>query len=81
MRATRDCIVVPELPNLTYFICTPEYKSNFDKQSNWMTTVYQVPYDINSVMHYPRFSFSKNGNETIVYKVMRTKMIFTSPYR
>lgn len=47
---------------------TEEYKSNFEKVSEWASTAYQVPYDINSVMHYPRYSFSKNGNETIVYK-------------
>lgn len=60
------------------FDLCPEYKSNFDKQSNWMTTVYQVPYDINSVMHYPRFSFSKNGNETIVYKVSFPALLIPS---
>lgn len=46
-----------------------EFKSNFEKVSEWASTAYEVPYDVNSVMHYPRHSFSKNGNETIVSKV------------
>lgn len=46
-----------------------EYRSNFAKVPESDAHGYNVSYDINSVMHYPRHAFSKNGNETIVYKV------------
>lgn len=51
------------------FFFNEEYKSNFAKIPESDATAYNVSYDIGSVMHYPRHSFSKNGNETIVYKV------------
>uniref|UniRef100_A0A0N5C6Z4 Metalloendopeptidase n=1 Tax=Strongyloides papillosus TaxID=174720 RepID=A0A0N5C6Z4_STREA len=44
------------------------------KESNFVANVpgyvdeYGIPYDFGSVMHYKRFDFSKNGNQTIVAK-------------
>lgn len=47
-----------------------EYKSDFGKASPMEVTTYNVPYDYQSVMHYPRDAFSKNGLDTIVAKVI-----------
>lgn len=44
----------------------PGVESNFHKLSKHHVTTFQVPYDYNSVMHYNAFSFSKNGEPTIV---------------
>ncbi|XP_050428943.1 low choriolytic enzyme-like [Adelges cooleyi] len=42
------------------------YWSDFNKVADNYTTTYGLPYDYTSVMHYPRYAFSKNGKETIV---------------
>ncbi|CEG06160.1 Astacin-like metalloendopeptidase [Strongyloides ratti] len=44
-------------------------ESNFFKSASDSVNSFGVPYDYGSVMHYGRFDFSKNGNETIVSKV------------
>ncbi|KAJ9590820.1 hypothetical protein L9F63_016151, partial [Diploptera punctata] len=41
---------------------------NFKKGSPSLVTSFGVPYDYNSIMHYSRTAFSKNGLETIVPK-------------
>ncbi|XP_063633300.1 seminal metalloprotease 1-like [Cydia splendana] len=39
---------------------------NFAKYTNDTVTDFGVPYDFDSVMHYPETAFSKNGNKTII---------------
>ncbi|GAB0093341.1 Metalloendopeptidase [Sergentomyia squamirostris] len=41
---------------------------NFSIKPNTTTTMFDLPYDYGSVMHYPGTAFSKNGNFTIVPK-------------
>uniref|UniRef100_A0A0N5C6Z2 Zinc metalloproteinase n=1 Tax=Strongyloides papillosus TaxID=174720 RepID=A0A0N5C6Z2_STREA len=41
-------------------------ESNFAGSIPGYVNEYGIPYDFGSVMHYGRFSFSKNGNQTIV---------------
>lgn len=48
-------------------------KTNFDKYTKAETFDYGVEYDLNSVMHYNRYSFSKNGRPTIIALVSHTK--------
>ncbi|CEF59840.1 Astacin-like metalloendopeptidase [Strongyloides ratti] len=43
-------------------------ESNFVKSSSNYVTDFGVPYDFGSVMHYGRFDFTKNGNQTILSK-------------
>lgn len=45
------------------------YWPDFNKVPENATTTFGLPYDYTSVMHYPRYAFSKNGKETIVAKV------------
>lgn len=53
------------------------YWPDFNKVPDNVTTTYGLPYDYTSVMHYPRYAFSKNGKETIVAKVSyRTNILF-----
>nr|QHB21522.1 venom M12A protease 1 [Platymeris rhadamanthus] len=42
------------------------HKKNFIKASPKEYTTYNIPYNYESVMHYPAVSFSKNGEPTIV---------------
>ncbi|CAH0381737.1 unnamed protein product [Bemisia tabaci] len=44
------------------------YWSDFNKASPYEVTTFNIPYNHKSVMHYPRFAFSKNGQDTIVHK-------------
>ncbi|XP_025410001.1 low choriolytic enzyme-like [Sipha flava] len=44
------------------------YWPDFNKVPDNVTSSFGLPYDYTSVMHYPRFAFSKNGKETIVAK-------------
>ncbi|XP_050532656.1 zinc metalloproteinase nas-7-like isoform X2 [Daktulosphaira vitifoliae] len=44
------------------------YWQDFGKVPENVTTTFGLPYDYTSVMHYPRYAFSKNGLETIVAK-------------
>ena len=48
-----------------YFL-TLGMASNFDKSDS--DTSFSAPYDYNSIMHYGRTSFSKNGEDTIQAK-------------
>lgn len=50
-------------------ICFLAYWPDFNKVPDNVTTTFGLPYDYTSVMHYPRYAFSKNGKETIVAKV------------
>lgn len=45
------------------------YYNDFGKASDREVSAYGVPYDYQSVMHYPSKAFSKNGKDTIVGKV------------
>ncbi|KAK9502787.1 hypothetical protein O3M35_011493 [Rhynocoris fuscipes] len=42
------------------------HKNNFEKASSKEYTTYGVPYNYESIMHYPATSFSKNGEPTIL---------------
>lgn len=54
------------------------YWPDFSKVPDNVTSTFGLPYDYTSVMHYPRYAFSKNGKETIVAKVSyRTIIMFT----
>ena len=44
----------------------PGMEHNFDKVNPDTTSQYYVPYDIESVMHYPGWAFTVNGQHTIV---------------
>ncbi|BES97787.1 Astacin (Peptidase family M12A) [Nesidiocoris tenuis] len=44
------------------------YHSDFTKASDTFVTTYDIPYDYDSVMHYPKWAFSKNDKSTIVAK-------------
>uniref|UniRef100_A0A2A4K808 Metalloendopeptidase n=1 Tax=Heliothis virescens TaxID=7102 RepID=A0A2A4K808_HELVI len=44
----------------------PGHEHNFAKYSNDTVTDFGVPYDYDSVMHYPEKAFSVNGNKTII---------------
>lgn len=44
----------------------PGMEHNFDKVNPDITSQFGVPYDIESVMHYPGWAFSVNGHHTIV---------------
>ncbi len=57
-RSDRDSYVTINWQNIT-----PGFESNFQKQPG-MTDYYQYDYD--SIMHYPTWAFSKNGQPTIV---------------
>jgi len=53
------------------------YWPDFSKVPDNVTSTFGLPYDYTSVMHYPRYAFSKNGKETIVAKVsFRTYYIY-----
>lgn len=41
------------------------FKINFDKYDSSQVTDFGLPYDYQSVMHYSRKAFSKNGKDTI----------------
>ncbi|XP_054287509.1 low choriolytic enzyme-like [Macrosteles quadrilineatus] len=43
-----------------------QYKNDFGKARTSEVTTFGVPYDYQSVMHYPKYAFSKNGKDTIV---------------
>ncbi|XP_055693193.1 seminal metalloprotease 1-like [Lutzomyia longipalpis] len=43
-----------------------DMKQNFVKYDTTISSNYDVPYDYESVMHYAKKSFSKNGKDTIV---------------
>ena len=42
------------------------HEHNFNKYGTNFVTTFGTPYDYNSVMHYSRRAFSKNGQNTIV---------------
>jgi hypothetical protein len=44
----------------------PHYEINFRKGNEEFMDTFGLPYDYESLMHYPRNAFSKNGNYTIV---------------
>lgn len=54
------------------------YWPDFNKVPDNVTTSHGLPYDYTSVMHYPRYAFSKNGKETIVAKVSYIKFIYVT---
>lgn len=47
---------------------------NFAKYNNDTVTDFGVEYDYDSVMHYPRVAFSKNGNNTIIPLKVRAEI-------
>ena len=49
-----------------YYFLSLGMASNFDKRDS--DTSFNAPYDYNSIMHYGRTSFSKNGKDTIQAK-------------
>lgn len=59
------------------FICFLAYWPDFNKVPDNVTSTFGLPYDYTSVMHYPRYAFSKNGKETIVAKVSYNTRINT----
>lgn len=52
------------------FFDSIEHKHNFQKKSNEETETFDLPYDFDSLMHYPNDAFAKPGkNITIISKV------------
>lgn len=49
--------------SLTVYISDHEH--NFNKYSHHDIDRLKIPYDLDSIMHYGRKSFSKNGKDTI----------------
>ncbi|CEF70612.1 Astacin-like metalloendopeptidase [Strongyloides ratti] len=45
-----------------------EYKHNFLVVSEINSNTFNIPYDYGSIMHYDMYSFSKNGNPTMIPK-------------
>ncbi|KAL4148097.1 hypothetical protein QTP88_002399 [Uroleucon formosanum] len=62
-RADRDNAVIIYWENID-----KTYWPDFSKVPDNVTSTFGLPYDYTSVMHYPRYAFSKNGKETIVAK-------------
>lgn len=56
------------LCNFRFFFAGTQ--ANFDKASTSTTNAYGVEYDYGSVMHYSASAFSRNGQPTIVAKVI-----------
>ena len=46
-------------------------KSNFDKVDRRKFGNFNTKYDFHSVMHYPKYAFSKNGDATIIARDTR----------
>lgn len=47
-----------------------QFEHNFDKYDEKKVTDFEIPYDYGSLLHYPAYGFSKNGEPTIVPKVI-----------
>lgn len=48
----------------------PEHRHNFEKKDNDLVETFELPYDYDSLMHYPNGAFAKPGkNVTIASKV------------
>lgn len=45
-------------------------KGNFKKYDNTIVTNFNVTYDYESVLHYSAYAFTKNGQPTIIPKVI-----------
>ena len=60
-RPDRDKYVTVHFENIQ-----EDAKNNFKKQSTEQASTFGVPYDYDSVMHYPDWAFSKNDLKTIV---------------
>lgn len=67
------CFIVhlTNMKRTDFFIveCFTGHKSDFGKAPSSIVTTYDVPYDLNSVMHYPNNAFSRNGKPTLMSKV------------
>lgn len=52
--------------NISWQNILPEYHSAFDKVDPQWFDNFGTPYDLLSVMHYPRWAFTMNGEDTIL---------------
>ena len=68
----------PDRDSYVYILWNNIYenqKFNFKKDSPWIFSNFNTPYDYYSVMHYEQYAFSKNGMPTIVPKDSRFSIV------
>ena len=51
--------------NLTFFCYFTGYENNFQIYTHAQIDLLEAPYDMTSLMHMPRYAFSKNGFNTL----------------
>lgn len=59
--------------NILWENVDPAHHKIFIKQNHWIFHTFGTPYDYNSIMHYGRYHFSKNGEPTMVSRDPKIK--------
>lgn len=53
-----------------------DWEEDFQKYSSWEVSHLNVPYDLNSVMHYNSWGHSRNGKATMVRRVGYVALLY-----